>query len=111
MTFSLKSLFYPSSKLFRSDARKYPLPPAAPCNFTMQRSLISALDLIVAGIFNFDSNISFSLRFLSASHLKMSLLPKKGTSIFSISSELKDEMRVTVRDKDTFQFIQSFLEI
>src|SRR5829696_8279279 len=60
----------------------------------MHKPLISFLDLIACGVFRPASFISFSLRSLSASHLNIHLLPKRGVSIFSISSLFIGDIRV-----------------
>ena len=69
-------------------AIKYPLPPAAPCLFTITILLIPLGSDIGVGIGRLASRINFSFISLSDSHLRIHLLPKTGVFIDSISSEV-----------------------
>src|SRR5215216_4095724 len=80
-----------SSKLFLSVTKKYPLPPAAPCNLTMHNPSISFLDNTCLGVDNEDSSIKRCFNNLSASHLKIHLFPKIGILTFSrLSTGIED---------------------
>ena len=73
---------------------KYPLPPAAPCRFTITNFSISFGSVTGFGIGSVASLMSFSFISLSDSQRRIHLFPKTGVLIDSISSEFICAMSV-----------------